>query len=946
MTYSSGGLIQATDYNTFVSNVNTTWNTFYGQSALSQAASASQTVPATQWTTLFNTITNMAAHSNTTLNPSLPSQSTGSTITALANVTTAISNCATNQLNASAQGSQFTGWSGTSSYTTAYSSVANWTTTFTQTVTFGSTSQASYFFNCGGTIAIQFNKSSTGDSGDSNWNTFVGQGAGSPGTCGVIYLSGSATSKTIAGNTYTGTTKRGGSGSTSTLATGTGYNNLSGTPTTIFQQYLTASGFTGCYVQVNASVSGAVLTLTTTWYDNSGTGITGGSATSGVSYGSAATTVVTYYPPETTYLSSSWGTPSVAASVSGSYTPGVASASYLVVGGGGSGGISRCTSVTRSLWWSAQGGGGGGGQVLSGSVCLSYSQTYNVTVGIGGYGQYYSGTNMGCTFFCSSSKGTGAGNSSSFSGPSISTVTAAGGGAGAFRGVGGFGPACSKYYCYQIGATSGSGYAGGNPWCCANASYTYTNPGAGGGAGGSATWASPGPFTGNPGWMSGVGVASSITGTNWYYGCGGMARGGFMANYPCQGSDNRYSNNTYSYGCPGGYGSGQQMQIGAPGFGTGGSGSNRQGPYCGNGPGLAGSGTVIFSYSNNLPKFQGGRLIQNGSNIVHIFCASGKLQPIGSGVIAAFLVVAGGGGGSGTLCGMGGGAGGGGGARTGYIVLCPSVNYTIVVGAGAAQQNCAFRGGLVGCTSYITGGCMGQITAIGGGGGSPRTSNDFGGYGYTLAQPGATGGGGLGGMNSTYTFYTGAPGRSLRGQGYRGAKGRTHFRFNNVFTPAPPNGGGGGGGGAGAIACPNGTSQCYGYNDNSATGNGGGGLSTQWGTFGGGGGGGGSALSWPCGGFYGYQPAGSGANGGGSGGGARACGGAGSANTGGGGGGGGAGWYNGCSCNGVNYKGGAGGSGVVIISYAGSAKFSGGCISSSGGNTIHRFNSGGTLSHL
>jgi len=943
MTYSSGGLIQATDYNTFVSNVNTTWNTFYGQTALSQAASTGQTVPATQWTTLFNTITNMAAHSNTTLSPSLPSQSAGATITALANVATAISNCASNELNASSQGSQFTSWSGTSSYTTAYSSVANWTTTFTNTVTFGNSTQASYFFNCGGTIAIQFNKSSTGDSGDSNWNTFVGQGSGSPGTCGVIYLSGSATSKTIAGNTYTGTTKRGGSGSTSTLATGTGYNNLTSTPTTIFQQYQTASGFSGCYVQVNASVSGAVLTLTTTWYDNSGTGITGGSATSGVSYGSAATTVVTYYPPETTYLSSSWGTPSVSASVSGTYTPGVASASYLVVGGGGSGGVSRCTSVTNSLWWSAAGGGGGGGQVVSGTVCLSYSQTYNVTVGTGGYGQYYSGTTMGCTSICSSNKGTGAGNSSSFSGPGISTVTAAGGGAGAFRGTGGFGPSCSRCYFYQAGATSGSGYSGGNPYCSSNSTFSYNYPGSGGGAGGPATW---GTAISNCGWVSGPGVSSSITGTSWYYGCGGMARAGKMANYPCQGSDNRYSNNTYSYGCPGGYGSGQQMQVGAPGFGTGGSGSNKQGPYCGNGPGLAGSGTVIFSYSNNTPKFQGGRIVQNGSNQVHIFCASGKLKPVGSGIVAAFLVVAGGGSGGPTYCGAAGGAGAGGGTRTGQIVLCPSVNYTIVVGAGASQVNCSYRPGYVGCTSYITGGCMGQITAIGGGGGSGRTSGCFGGYGYTLAQPGASGGGGMGGLNSTYTFYTGHPGRSLRTQGNRGAKGRTHFRFNNVFSPAPPNGGGGGGGGAGANACPNGSSGCYGYNCN-ASGNGGAGLSTQWGTFGGGGGGGGSQLSGGCGGFYGYQPAGSGGSGGGgNGGGTRACGQNAGANTGGGGGGPGMAWIAGCPCNSTQYKGGAGGSGVVIISYAGSARFSGGCISSSGGNTIHRFNSGGTLAHL
>jgi hypothetical protein len=62
----------------------------------------------------------------------------------------------------------------------------------------------------------------------------------------------------------------------------------------------------------------------------------------------------------------------------------------------------------------------------------------------------------------------------------------------------------------------------------------------------------------------------------------------------------------------------------------------------------------------------------------------------------------------------------------------------------------------------------------------------------------------------------------------------------------------------------------------------------------------------------------------------------GTANTGGGGGG-------GMLTNSVNYNGGAGGSGVVIISYAGTQKFTGGTVTSSGGNTIHTFNSSGSL---
>jgi hypothetical protein len=39
---------------------------------------------------------------------------------------------------------------------------------------------------------------------------------------------------------------------------------------------------------------------------------------------------------------------------------------------------------------------------------------------------------------------------------------------------------------------------------------------------------------------------------------------------------------------------------------------------------------------------------------------------------------------------------------------------------------------------------------------------------------------------------------------------------------------------------------------------------------------------------------------------------------------------------------GAGGSGIVIITYPGSQRGSGGTVTSSGGNTIHTFNSSGT----
>jgi hypothetical protein len=326
MTYSSGGLIQATDYNGFVSttagaNINATWGsatTGYGQGNLGTVAAAG-TVTATQWATLVNTLTAMGAHQGTTLT-SRSAPTAGQTITALAAVNTDITNCYTNRFNAASTGSQYTGWTGTASKTSATGSgSSSWTITFTDTITFASATAATTFFNSGGYIKIQFSKTSTGTLGDTEWNLFIGTKVATG-----VFLSSDATAKTISGlpASAQGTSKTGGSGTPATLATGIGFNQLTGTPVTIYQQNDSAYTYTTNYVRINASYSGTVITLTTTWFDagdttpfGSSRNISGGTATSGISFGTAPATVVTYYPPETTYLASQWGTPTVASTV-------------------------------------------------------------------------------------------------------------------------------------------------------------------------------------------------------------------------------------------------------------------------------------------------------------------------------------------------------------------------------------------------------------------------------------------------------------------------------------------------------------------------------------------------------------------------------------------------------------------------------------------------------
>lgn len=330
MTYSVGGLIQATDYNGFVStnanaNVNDLWGTGssdkgYGQTALS-TVSAGGTVTATQWASLVNTISSIASHQGTTIT-ARTAPVTGDTITILAALNTDLTQVTTNRGNAAASGTEYGTFTGTTSKTTATGSGSSaWTITFTHTITWASANAARYFFNAGGLIRVQFGKSSTGTEADDEWNDLANT------LCGNIYISGGFASQNIAGTNYTGTTKVGGTGTPSTLAANTGWYDLLTTDTLIYQQYADTPPYTSQYIAINAKTagSGTQLVLTTTWVDPGGSGagssdnISGGTATSSPSTtitGTAPTTLVTYRPPSSTYLTNAaWGTPTIAASV-------------------------------------------------------------------------------------------------------------------------------------------------------------------------------------------------------------------------------------------------------------------------------------------------------------------------------------------------------------------------------------------------------------------------------------------------------------------------------------------------------------------------------------------------------------------------------------------------------------------------------------------------------
>lgn len=332
MTYSTGGLIQAADYNGFVSttsgaNVNDVWgpgtgDTGWGQSNIATVSTAA-TVTATQWATLNSTILSMGNQTGVAIT-SRTNPVAGNTISVLANVNTDLTNITTYRGNAAASGTTSSTWSGNiAKLTGTGSGTAAWTITFTSTITFPSADQARYFWNAGGLIRIDMSKTSTGTDTDADWNTLVS-------AVGTLYMSGRVNfaAQTIAGTSYTGFTRSGGSGTPSPNQTTTGWYSLTAgaAATTMWQLTNSVSPYSGEYIRITAAknADSTTLTLVTTWVSDGSSGagtssnISGGTDTASPysSFGTAPAVLVRYIPPSTTYLSNSWGTPTIAATVS------------------------------------------------------------------------------------------------------------------------------------------------------------------------------------------------------------------------------------------------------------------------------------------------------------------------------------------------------------------------------------------------------------------------------------------------------------------------------------------------------------------------------------------------------------------------------------------------------------------------------------------------------
>jgi hypothetical protein len=153
MTYASGGLIQASDYNTMRDTLNNVWyvgngDSGYGQSNL-PSVTGGNVITATEWATLINVLNNARLHqSGTSTGISPPTAST--VITYLSTLSSEITARVTNRAAYASQGA--TTSLGTKSSSIVLGATAGGSGQINSIVTFGSANAARYFFNAGGRI--------------------------------------------------------------------------------------------------------------------------------------------------------------------------------------------------------------------------------------------------------------------------------------------------------------------------------------------------------------------------------------------------------------------------------------------------------------------------------------------------------------------------------------------------------------------------------------------------------------------------------------------------------------------------------------------------------------------------------------------------------------------------------------------------------------------------
>lgn len=313
MAYSQGGIIAAADYNNFLNGsnqLNTVWSTGtgnagYGQTALS-AVSQSGTVTATQWATMINTLNNVLTH-QAGAGSGIAATIAGGKIDHLTTLASSINTAYTNRLNKATVGATTAGSALSTVWTVASTSVTQ-TNTVGARCAFGSANAARYFFNAGG--SLKFNVSATQNASTTDRTNDIIALAGFLG--GVNTFS----QATNAGRTGTG-------GTLNTNDTTKGYwTTTKATNTTLVAVTSTTAAYTSntasIYVNLNGTAgangdNGLNIDFYVTYSSASGTNGPGGTYTFNDAIGVNLIRSIDINFPESTYLTNTWGTPTISA---------------------------------------------------------------------------------------------------------------------------------------------------------------------------------------------------------------------------------------------------------------------------------------------------------------------------------------------------------------------------------------------------------------------------------------------------------------------------------------------------------------------------------------------------------------------------------------------------------------------------------------------------------
>lgn len=293
MTYAQFNQIQASDFNTLATTLNSTWSTGsgvagYGQTAVTTTIPVGNIITAANWQTLVSNLDSAYRHQNGGAGSGLTQPAQFSVITFVSAINT-INSSITNGTN------RTNGLVGTAITPGTITNATGWITSSVKeiNITFASANAMRYFFNANGRVEFGCTASTlSGNAKSLDWN-------------GLLSTSQAGT----VGLKNTSTVRVNGTGGTTNFV---GLQSMGTGNVTVLTQASTnaTGGYTSnsvqFYVRLNAAYGSAtVLTLGALLTDGS-TDVLDDTVTGTVAF------TVTAYPPATTYLTNTWGTPTLA----------------------------------------------------------------------------------------------------------------------------------------------------------------------------------------------------------------------------------------------------------------------------------------------------------------------------------------------------------------------------------------------------------------------------------------------------------------------------------------------------------------------------------------------------------------------------------------------------------------------------------------------------------